>query len=76
MASSEADEIGASVAPDNNNYSRVRVDGANALINSRKKTWLTCVGLGLSERVCYLIVGKKPKRVLLHTSSRIRNYVY
>jgi len=42
MASSEVDEIGASVAPGKNHYSRVRVDGTNVLINSRKKTWSEC----------------------------------
>jgi len=41
MASLEADEIGASVAPGKNHYSRVRVDGANVLTNSSKANVLT-----------------------------------
>jgi len=41
MASLEADEIGASVAPGKNHYSGVRVDGANVLTNSSKATVLT-----------------------------------
>ena len=42
MASLEADEIGASVAPGKNHYSRVRVDGANVLINSSKQLEQMC----------------------------------
>jgi len=30
------------------------------------------VGLEFIEQMCYVIVGGKPKRVLLHASSRIR----
>jgi len=37
ITSLEVDEIGASVAPGKNHYSRVRVDGANVLTNSSKK---------------------------------------
>jgi len=42
MASSEADEIGASVAPGKNHCSGVRVDGANVLINSSKQLEQMC----------------------------------
>jgi len=41
MASSAANEIGASVAPGKNHCSRVRVDGANVLTNSTKANVLT-----------------------------------
>jgi len=41
LASSAVNEIGASVAPGKNHYSRVRVDGANVLTNSSKANVLT-----------------------------------
>jgi len=41
-ASSEADEIGASVAPGKNHCSGVRVDRANVLINSSKQLEQMC----------------------------------
>ena len=42
MASSEADEIGASVAPGKNHCSGVRVDGANVPVNSGKQLEQMC----------------------------------
>jgi len=42
ITSSEADEMGVSVAPGKKHHSGVRVDGANVLINSSKQLEQMC----------------------------------
>jgi len=59
MASLEADKIGASVAPGKNHYSRVRVDGANVLTNSSKKTKKGPPPLTSSSRIRNCVLQSK-----------------